>query len=137
MLDIYFFILFILGVFQLYILSNIEQYYKQLQTNLLKRIFDSETDIKENIESTAIIEYYNMITHFVIIIGMITPYWPYFLLLYSLIYIGNLIQNGVKITSNNQLNKSLKFSKKITYLIIFLKVLGMFGLGILYFHGLL
>ena len=140
-LNTFFFIIFILGIFEVYILSNIEEYYNRLQSDVIKKIIDpsytkKEEESKKNVE--VVLQYFNLVSSFFILIGLLTNYWYIFLSLFILMNIGNYLQSKYELTSlvvnKGGVNKSLKRLKSITYVTMIIKVIGLFGVGILYFH---
>lgn len=141
-LDIYFFIMFILGIFQMYLLFNIGGYYKELQFNLIKKITNPGQIHK--IESDGVIQYFNLVTHLFILIGFLTFYWYIYLGLIILITIGNLLEEKFKSTKQtsdntkgNQIVKYIKVSKVLSYFVILIKTLVLFGLSLMYYHNYL
>ena len=128
--------MFVLGMFQLFILFNIGSYFKQLQINLIKEITNPGQIHK--IDSEAIIQYFNLLSHFFIIIGFLTPYWYIYLSLIILITIGNSLSNKYKVKSDKkgeQITKTIKRSKIITYFVVIIKTIVLFGISLMYYHG--
>jgi hypothetical protein len=149
MLDIFFFIIFIIGILEVYILSNIESYYTKLQNDVIKRIINSNNKDPKNFnipkkEYTSIetiIQYFNLFTLFIILIGLITPFWYIFLSLFIIIIFSNYIHTIYEINGSTLkkggVNNSLHKLKMITYISLVIKVIVFIGLGLSYFHGLL
>lgn len=135
-LDIFFFITFILGIFQLFILFNIGSYYKQLQVNLIRKITIPSQVHK--IESEEVIQYFNLISHYFILLGFLTSFWYIYLGLIIIITISNYFSDKYKVTSDKsgeQITKSIKRSKIVTYSVVILKTIVLFGISLMYFHG--
>ena len=134
-LDIYFFIIFVLGILQIYVLANSGEYFRQIKTNVIKKIINPKLDFKDlNVDIA--IQYFNLITHFFILVGLITNYWYYFLIMYIFVYSSSYLQDKYS-SKNGSMTKTFKSSKVMTYTTIFLKIVGLFGLSLMYFHGLL
>lgn len=141
-IDIYIFIVFLLGIIQLYVLLNISGYYEKLQLSILKKIINSKSKPKN--KHKEFIRIFNTTTHVFMMIGILTPYWYILLSLLIVVTIGNLldkkfkrIEHSSNISKGVQLVKYIKKSMCISYLIISIKVIIMMGLGIIYYHGII
>lgn len=141
-IDIYIFIVFLLGIIQLYVLLNISGYYEKLQLSILKKIINSKSKPKN--KHKEFIRIFNTTTHVFMMIGILTPYWYILLSLLIVVTIGNLldkkfkrIEHSSNISKGVQLVKYIKKSMFISYLIISIKVITMMGLGIIYYHGII
>ena len=141
-IDIYVFIVFLLGIIQLYVLLNISGYYEKLQLSILKKIINSKSKAKN--KHKEFIRIFNTTTHVFMMIGILTPYWYILLSLLIVVTIGNLldkkfkrIEHSSNISKGVQLVKYIKKSMFISYLIISIKVIIMMGLGIIYYHGII
>jgi hypothetical protein len=134
-LDTYFFILFLLGILQFYILSSIPDHYKKMQSNLLKSIVNKKVQIIQD-KGDELIQYFNLATQLFMIIGILTPYWYIFISSMVIISVGNKILNTIKLSPEN-INKSLNFSIFITYFIVIIKIITLLGMSISHFHSLI
>ena len=141
-IDIYIFIVFLLGIIQLYVLLNISGYYEKLQLSILEKIINSKSKPKN--KHKEFIRIFNTTTHVFMMIGILTPYWYILLSLLIVVTIGNLldkkfkrIEHSSNISKGVQLVKYIKKSMFISYLIISIKVIIMMGLGIIYYHGII
>ena len=146
MLNIFFFTIFLIGIIQVYILSNMEDYYTKLQNDVIKRIINDNKNLPKKVESSntsieTLIQYFNLFTLFIVLIGLITPYWYIFGTLFVIISIGNHIHSKYEVNDvtilKGGVNTSLKKLKIITYVTLIIKVISFFGLGIIYFQGLI
>jgi hypothetical protein len=95
-------------------------------------------------ESDGIIQYFNLASHLFILIGLLTSFWYIYLGLILLVTLGNYIEDKYKPTSEslnsnnskgNQIVKYIKRSKIMTYFVITIKTVVLFGLSLMYFHG--
>jgi len=134
-LDVYFFLLFILGIIQSYILTTVPDLYKRIQDNLLKSIVNKKWDVYVEREDISI-QYFNLISKLFLSIGILTPYWFIFLPTFILVFLGNYIQSKHKI-SPKKLNKTIFVSKLITYTIIIIKTITLIGMSVSYYHSLI
>jgi hypothetical protein len=134
--------MFIFGIFQIYLLFNVGDYYTQLRINLIKKI--TNPDQVHKMESDGIIQYFNLASHLFILIGLLTSFWYIYLGLILLVTLGNYIEDKYKSTSEslnsnnskgNQIVKYIKRSKIMTYFVITIKTVVLFGLSLMYFHG--
>lgn len=141
-IDIYIFIVFLLGIIQLYVLLNISGYYEKLQLSILEKIINSKSKPKN--KHKEFIRIFNTTTHVFMMIGILTPYWYILLSLLIVVTIGNLldkkfkrIEHSSNISKGVQIVKYIKKSMFISYLIISIKVIIMMGLGIIYYHEII
>lgn len=142
MLNIFFFLVFLIGILEIYILSNVESYYTKLQNNVIKKIIgNSKDDDKDTITVETLVQYFNLFTILIVLIGLITPYWYIFGSLLILIGSTNYLHSKYEINdvsiNKGGINTSLKKLKVITYIDLIIKSLSFFGLGILYFQELI
>jgi heme/copper-type cytochrome/quinol oxidase subunit 4 len=136
MLNIYYFLLFLTGVGQLYIIYGVKDYYKKIKHSIIKRIIGKEDNSKLNevTRESMVIGYFNLFTSLIILIGVLTDIWWYFLAMFIVIQILNTLQTKIELTPD-KLDTTLFVSKAITYTIIGIKVIGLLYISLNYYHG--
>lgn len=137
--------MFIFGIVQMYLLFNIGNYYRQLRINLIKKATNTNTNtdqVNNKTQSDIVIQYFNLLSNFLILIGLLTPFWYIYLSLILIILLSDYIENKYKSTKlpigNNRGDLIIKYinrSKVSTYLIMSIKTIVMVGVGLVYFHG--
>lgn len=136
-LSVFFFFSFLLGIFQIYILFNIKEYYKEIRIGMIKKLTSPNYNDNLNIKKTYV-QFFNLISHITIMVGFLTKYWYIYLFLMFLIIIYNGFQERIKSEDNRsgkKINRHIKQSKFLTYTIVILKSIILFGMGLLHFHG--
>ena len=135
MLDFYYFLLLLSGIGHLYILYGIGGYYKKIRYGIIKKLIGKSDDsaLNEVSRESIIIGYFNLFTNLIILIGLITVEWFYFLLMFSSLFILNILRNKIELIPE-KIDRMLFFSKLLAYVIISIKIIGLLFLSLRYFH---